>query len=340
MLQSKPILVVANPDDSYFVWQCHLYVESCLEAGFEAEQIHILLYKPTWREANPKWDMLRELYPTLNIFLYEDKGVQGYLSVYIPVLRPHILWQHFNRFPELKEKTIIYTDCDILWIKGLDITKFFDDNTNYISEASSYLNHSYLRGKEKDVLHEKAEEFSQIDVVKHLCAIVGISEDVLIKNNNNTGGVQYILKNIDAAFWKKVEEDVIAIRVYLLEVNRLYFKDENSGYQSWCSDLFAVLWNLWLRDQETKVIPELNFAWSTDPIERLDTTTILHNAGIVSEIGNGYPAFYKGKYHHGSNPMEDPYLDVILNNKESQKYCTWFYAKKLKELSHKYNLVY
>jgi hypothetical protein len=104
--------------------------------------------------------------------------------------------------------------------------------------------------------------------------------------------------------------------------------------------MFAVLWNLWLRDQETKVVPEMNFAWSTDPIEKLAETTILHNAGIVSEIGNGYPAFYKGKYHQGSNPMEDSHLEIVLNNPESQKHCTWFYTKKLRELNNKYQLTY
>jgi hypothetical protein len=78
--------------------------------------------------------------------------------------------------------------------------------------------------------------------------------------------------------------------------------------------MFSVLWNLWFQNQETKVVPELNFAWSTDPIGKLEETTILHNAGIVSENGNGYPAFYKGKYHQGSNPMEDPHLMKSLKN--------------------------
>ena len=134
--------------------------------------------------------------------------------------------------------------------------------------------------------------------------------------------------------------DCVIIRTYLQNVNREYFKDENSGYQSWCADMWAVLWNIWLRDQETKVVPEMAFAWATDPISKLDTHTIFHNAGIVSETGNGYPAFYKGKYHMGTDPTKDPNLDMIINHEESKKYCTSFYATKLKEIKDKYKLDY
>jgi hypothetical protein len=55
----------------------------------------------------------------------------------------------------------------------------------------------------------------------------------------------------------------------------------------------------------------------------------------VSETGNGYPAFYKGKYHQGTDPTIDPQLQVILNDEQSQKYCTWYYTKKLSQLINK-----
>ena len=46
-----------------------------------------------------------------------------------------------------------------------------------------------------------------------------------------------------------------------------------------------------------------------------------HNAGIVGDFANGYPAFYKGKYHTGSDPFKDPHLQTVLNSEESKKYC-------------------
>lgn len=336
----KPILITCQPTDTYFVWQNQMYIESCLEQGFKEEQIHILLYNPIGRPDNANWDKLKEFYPNVNIFVYQDKGIQQYLGTYIPILRPHILKQHFEAFPELQDRTIIYTDCDILWLKSLNINHLLEDDINYVSDANSYLNHSYFESKYKDVLPEKLEEARSIDFLKGVCDIVGIDKQVVIDNNTNTGGVQYILKNIDGAFWKKVEEDVLKIRMYLQQMNREFFKDENSGIQSWCADLWAVQFNLWFFKKESRVAKELDFAWATDPIIKIDTYPILHNAGITGTEMNGYPCFYKGKYHMGSDPTKDAHLDVILNNEKSQKYCTWFYAEKLNQIKNKYHLNY
>lgn len=333
----KPILITCQPDDQYFIWQNHLYIESCIEAGFEEENIHILLYKPSGRIHNENWKKLKEIYPKLNIFLYEDRGVQRHLGIYIPILRPHILWQHFEAFPELQDRTIIYTDCDILWTKNPQLEKYYEDEVSYVSDASSYLNNSYFESKIRDVLPEKLEQYKERDVVKELCTITGIDKQTVLDNNSNTGGVQYILKNVDAEFWKKVERDVLLIRTHLLAFNKEFFKDENSGIQSWCADLWAVQYNLW-RIGKCKVLNDLAFAWATDPITKLDSHNILHNAGITGTEMNGYPCFYKGKYHQGSDPMRDPHLDAILNNEQSKKFCTWHYTEKLNQLKNKYNL--
>lgn len=330
----KPILITCQPTDDYFIWQNHLYIESCLEQGFTEDQIHILLYKPLGRAHNSNWDSLQKSYPKLNIFVYEDKGVQQFLPIYIPILRPHILWQHFEAFPELQDRTIIYTDCDILWTDKLDISHLLEDDINYVSDACSYLNSAYFESKYRDVLPNKKEEALERDFLKELCTIIGIGKDIVLNNNSNTGGVQYILKNIDANFWKKVEKDVLKIRTHLQEVNREFFESEDRGFQSWCADLWAVQFNLWHFQKESKVVKELDFCWATDPIEKIDTTPILHNAGITHTEMNGVPCFYKGKYHQGANPLEDLHLEVVLNNTESQKKCTWYYANKLNNLKH------
>ena len=336
----KPIIITAQPDDQYFIWQNHLYIESCLKQGFTEDQIHILLYKPKSRIANPNWDKLKTIYPKLNIFLYEDLGVQQHLPVYIPILRPHILWQHFRKFPELQDRTIIYTDADILWLDSLDIKELLkDDETNYVSDASSYLNYSYFERKNKEILPDK--ELGNRDFLKEICDIVGIDKQVVIDNNLNTGGVQYILKNIDAIFWKKVEEDVLKIRKHLLQVNKEFYKDESAGIQSWCADLWAVQFNLWFFKKDVKVTEKLNFAWSSDPISKIETSPILHNAGITGQfMWDDIPVFYKGKYHQGADPTLDPHLNVVLNNDKSKTKCTWYYANALKELKEKYNLNY
>jgi hypothetical protein len=316
-------------------------VESCVNAGFDEDRIHILLYIPKGRSYNPDdWNKLNQCYPKLNMFFYDDKGVSQYIGIYIPVLRPHLLWQHFEKFPYLKDEVIVYTDCDILWINKEPLNKLFEDDVCYISDAKSYMNVDYFNSKIKDVLPEKLEDYKKIDVVQDLCNIVGISKEKAIENNNNTGGVQYILKNIDSNFWKKIEKDVILMKVYLGKINKEFFANESKGIQSWCSDLWAIQYNLWMKETETKVVPELTFSWATDRLERVNTTTIYHNAGIANNNQNGHPCFYKGKYHRGEDPTKDPHLDVVLNNEESKKWATWYYANELKKLSEKYKLNY
>ena len=48
--------------------------------------------------------------------------------------------------------------------------------------------------------------------------------------NSDVDGVEevhkYLLKNVSAAFWKKVELDTLNIRTHLLGVNKQFYKDE------------------------------------------------------------------------------------------------------------------
>jgi hypothetical protein len=332
--------IQACPDDTYYTWQVNLWLESLRDIGHSDKAIS-LIFTPKGRAKNNKWKQIVDLYPEAEFYFYEDEDeLSKLLGIYIPVLRPYVLWKHFKLHPELSEKAIFYCDSDILFMKDFNVDQFLEDDINYLSDTNSYINAKYFDSKINQVLPEKLEEYKTRDILAELCSIIGITREIAEKNNDHSGGAQYLLKNIDSNFWSKVMNDSILIRTYLQQVNREFFKDENTGFQSWCADMWAVLWNLWFREQETKVVPELAFAWSTDPMSKLDTHTILHNAGIVSETGNGYPAFYKGKYHQGSDPTKDLHLDVILNNEESQKYCTSFYAIKIKEIKQKYNLNY
>ena len=170
--------------------------------------------------------------------------------------------------------------------------------------------------------------------------LVGITREICEKNNLHSGGTQYLLKNINAGFWHKMMDDCISLITYLGKINKEFFENENKGYQKWTADMWALLWGLWYRNQETRVVPELEFAWAPDPISKLERCSIYHNAGITGTTQDNYLCFYKGKYHRGEDPMIDPFLDEVLNNEESKKHCTWYYASKLDELRKKYQLKY
>jgi len=328
-----------QPDDTYYTWQVHLWLESLKNIN-QIDKAIVLIFTPKGRKRNSNWKQIIDLYPEAEFNFYNDEDdVSSLLGIYIPVLRPYVLWRYFKENIEMSSKAIFYCDSDILFMPNFDIKEFLEDDINYLSDTNSYINAKYFDSKIKDVLPEKLEEYKNRDVLGEICSIIGISREIAEKYNEHSGGAQYLLKNVDAYFWSKVMNDCILIRTYLQKVNREFFKDESSGFQSWCADMWAVLWNLWFREQETKVVKKLNFAWASDPIKKLENHLILHNAGIISS-DMGHPCFYKGKYHQGTDPTKDKQLDIVLSHEKSKDYCTWYYASKLKELKEKYNLNY
>lgn len=354
------IYISVEPNNLYYVWQVNVWLESANKHGI-LDKCHVLIYKPDAHvEWLPEWNIVEKLYPEAKFFRYDDRGIRNLLQVYIPILRPHTLQQHFAKYPELKEKAIFYHDCDIILNRALDIEKYLDDDVNYVSNTvvpSDYMSHKYFESKRRDVKPEMQWEYDKIDVLEEAAQIVGISKDVIISNYNNTGGAQYLLKNIDSKFWKKVEKDSFELVLYLKSINRRFFENEAKGFQSWCSDMWAVLWNIWKIGAETLVVPEMSFCWATDVIKQTETHPILHNAGVTSEStirtrinnlnGEGKifidaPAFYKGRYHQGSiTPFRDyNYINTILLHPTSKGYCFYKYLQEVINIKNKYNLSY
>lgn len=332
--------VSVHPDDTYYTWQTHAWLESLREIGHSDKAI-VLIFIPSFREKNPKWQQIIDLYPESEfVFIKDVDNITKLLQIYIPILRPYSLMKYFKEHPEMNNKAVFYCDCDILFTEKFDISHLLEDDIVYLSDTNSYINASYFDSKIKDVLPEKLEEYKKIDVLQDVAALSGITREIAEKNNNHSGGAQYLLKNVDGAFWERVLTSCISIRLHLMNVNKLYFQNEAKGFQSWCADMWAVLHNLWRDAKETRVVPEMNFAWASDIIEKLDTCPIYHNAGITSNDMGSYPAFYKGLYHAGKDPFEDLHLQTVLNSEESKKRCTHYYTKKLMELKNKYQLKY
>jgi hypothetical protein len=333
--------ICAQPCDLYYTWQVHLWLESLRSIGHSDKAI-VLIFIPINRESNMvKWEKIMNIYAEAEFVFYHDEHeVDHLIKVYIPIIRPYMLYRYFKDNPEMSNKAIFYCDSDIVFTEKFDVQQFLNDEVCYLSDTNSYINASYFDSKVNDVLPNKLEEYKTRDVLKELVSIIGITREVCVENNLNSGGAQYLLKNIDASFWNKVINDCIIIRKFLQNINREFFESENKGFQSWCADMWAILWNLWLRKQETKCIQEMAFAWAPDPLSKLETHTIYHNAGIAGDMQDNYPCFYKGKYHQGGNPFLDTQIDIVLNHEESKKHCTWYYANKLKELNNKYHINY
>ena len=65
--------------------------------------------------------------------------------------------------------------------------------------------------------------------------------------------------------------------------------------------MWAVLWNLWKINKQTKICKELNFTWATHNVNQWDINPIYHNAGITKTDNN---EFQKGLYRNKKPPKD------------------------------------
>jgi hypothetical protein len=226
------------------------------------------------------WNKLAAHYNAVRFFFYQDTRQQPIR--YISSIRPNVLKQHFAAHPELSEEAIFYHDCDIAFTKPVNFDHLKDGNACYLSNTNSYINYDYIVSKGEDIYDK-------------MCEIVGIPKIIPKLMNEHSGGAQYILKNIDAAYWEKVERDSerLFAEITYLNNDKKAADPKYHELQIWCADMWAVLWNLWMRGQNTIVTKDLDFSWGTDSPKRWEETSIYHNAGITCACGG---KFYKANY--------------------------------------------
>jgi hypothetical protein len=147
--------------------------------------------------------------------------------------------------------------------------------------------------------------------------IVNVNKDLVVSQEENSGGAQYIIKDISAEFWKKVY--YVCENLYRL-VNDVITKEQpGHALQIWCADMWAVLWNLWFFDKVVKVTDKLSFSWSTSGVDDWEKHPIYHNAGVTVERKE---LFFKGEYQK--------VLPYDINEEEySDKYCSIKYVKEI-----------
>ena len=338
------IFISAQPSDIYFVWQIEVQACNFRKHGL-SDKMHVLVWFPDNElraqrgetiEVVPmeEWMKVAKKYPEVKFSFYKDKGLTlDQLYLYVPQLRPQILARHFDDNPELKNEVIFYHDSDIIFNFLPDLELLSEGPTNWTSDTSSYLDYDYLHRKE---IEGKIPEDEALSV---LAKIGNVTIDTYKMYTANTGGAQYILKNIDGDFWRDVERQCIEIRTAFTHVkegnaikgpknrdflinsiNSKYFECEAAGFQSWCADMWAVNMALWSRNRPTETTPQLDFSWATDNIDTYNKKPIYHNAGAT---GTQPGVFYKGHWMTKS-PIGKP----LTAKKDS---ASWFYVKAIKE---------
>lgn len=327
-----------------------------------SEKARIIVFTPIYRsvEFSKEWAQIEKLFPETKFFYYNDpRGTVTDLMVnynYHNVHRLCSLERHFKEYPELEKDTVFYTDSDVIFPnKPFDGKEdLLQNDINYLSDTHTYLNEEYLSGKVSDVKEDKIDEWVEADIINKVAKLAGLSLSEIREKNNNTGGAQYVLKNMNSKFFSECIDVCLKVRMFLQNVNQYFFPGEtpidreNKGIQSYCADMWAIQWNLWKNKLPSETPKWMDFAWATDKIEKLKNLSFLHNAGIVSEDSiriteNGrsvknekgesinviVPCFFKNKYYETSVFSDIPNIKKIVDNKNSKEYCTSKYAEEI-----------
>jgi len=286
--------ICVQPAIYYYTWQVEVMINNFIENGVNPNDIQIIAaYNKTLPEI---WIKLRNSYKNVNFYFYEDTR---YKPSYISSIRPHVLHKHWMKHPELEKEVIFYHDCDIIFTKPIDFKELEKDEVCYVSDTVSYIGAQYIRSKGEHLF----------DI---MLDVVGLDKLFVINNEKDSGGAQYILKNIPVEFWNKVYWD--SENMYK-PIVKLQNGNHSDPFQIWCADMWAVLWNLWFFEKDVKVVKEMSFSWGTSHINEWENHPIYHNAGVV---GPNQKLFYKGQYQ-SRNPY-DIKIEDFATNKCSIKY--------------------
>jgi len=267
-LKNDLIFISVQPDNNYFHWQ----VELCLNnftKFIPREKCYILFgYQ---NEPSKYIQDLKKKYP--NIYWYKDTREH---TDYIPSIRPNILKQFFKQFPHLG-KVVFYHDSDILFRNLPNFEPLLSDDKNYLSDTINYIGHNYIMECCKRY-KDKYPELSDDDLLVKMANCCNIPVELIKENENNSGGAQYLLKDVDYDFWNQSEIDQCKLYKLLSEYENKYPVDHH--IQKWTAGMWGELWNIWKRGRQTRISPDMTFSWATDDVANYYNHNIFHLAGV------------------------------------------------------------
>jgi hypothetical protein len=291
--------ICVQPAIDYYTWQVEVMINNFIRNGVNPNDIEIVCAH--YGKIPENWKRLANNYNTVRFFFYRDDRKK---PSYISSIRPYLLHKHWLRFPELEQETIFYHDCDIVFSKPPNFSELIEGETCYVSDTISYIGAKYIRSK--------GEHYLDL-----MTRIVNVNKDLVINQEENSGGAQYIIKDVPTEFWKKVYYD--CENLYRLVNDQIQKDKPDHAIQIWCADMWAVLWNLWFFDKTVKVTDKMSFSWSTSGVHDWDNHPIYHNAGVTVDRKE---LFFKGEYQKVL-----PYY--IKKEDFSDKYCSIKYIEEI-----------
>lgn len=290
--------IIATFDHNYYLWQCLVQINNFMKYGYDEDTVYIIA------TSNPS-HVLTSLMNCEKIkakfYLYKDTRTD---CKYPVTLRHHILEKFYLEHPEYEKETILLTDPDVIFTKKIDLSKFEKDDKWYFSDTRSYISSKYIKNYSEKLFDE-------------MCEIVGVSPKEISDNDDNAGGAQYIMKGVNAEFWKKCNIDSEKLYNYMNDTKNIYNK--NGEIQSWTADMWAIFWNGIYFGHKINIHKDLDFCWAVHNIKRWNETYLFHNAGIS---GNSETHFSKIVY------QDSPFNKEIKCNNNN---CTYMYLNEVKD---------
>lgn len=298
--------LIAFPDIPYYNWQVLVQINNLVKFGFANKMIFVV-GKNMGKEMSTQLKGVLDNTP-VEYYVYDDTRKD---AKYPSSLRPHIMEKFFDENPHMSGETFFYTDPDLLISKSINFETLLKNDTWYVSDTRSYIDSKYIKSKD-----------STEELFKLMCHMVKIDPDTVVKNDDSAGGAQYIMKNMNAEYWKKVYKDSEGLYKFMKKTEP-YFTPKNP-IQSWTADMWAVLWNAWYFGHQTKIPSRMSFSWATESIENWDEHHLFHNAGAT----NQKDLFKKTDYQ--KSPFNADFSHV------SDKFCSYKYMEEVLETKNNY----
>lgn len=259
--------LTAQSHDFYYLWQLEVQLHNFKDLHVPSDKIHILFSHDPIQELDFRVKQFMADYSEYaSFFIYEDTRES---KIYGSSIRPHIIKKHILQFPDLNKEPIFYHDADIIFKEFPDLERFAANETWYVSDTRNYLDAGYLK------------QYGET-IIDGMCEIIGIDKSVVLENDMNVGGAQYVIKNSDYDFWDAVERDSERLFTFLCSwpPKSTDATGKKDCVQAWCTDMWTVLWTAWKRGFDVKIDKDLDFCWPSENMERWEKTKILHNTGV------------------------------------------------------------
>lgn len=297
------------PDKQQFLWGVSLLVTSCIENGFEPEDIIILSY-------GDEEEKFYEFCKSYGIQAHHYEDTRKYF-LYGSSIRPYLIHKFLSDDPKREKEDYFYVDSDIILTREIDFSLIpYDGNHWYGSYVSEYASMKNLKGSQN---HDE-----------YLAEIVGIDVDNewFVRLYDEMPGAQWVLSQPKAELMWDVYIYCEKLYTYL---KTFVIPGETDRTDSWLSDMFVLPTVAIKHGIEPRVSDDMYFTLSDDTVEDFYKYPIYHDSGISLTEARKLGIFHKRIWI-----KESPIGKTHVIN---PAFCGYKYVEKMKEIDNKTKII-